>query len=231
MRCLVCLLFLYFDMHYWLPCYLHLTRVSIRYSVCIPQGTSKRSKFSWMLYWHIWSVQESLHKCWVAPLLARCCFTVLSNHESQGSRGVTTVCLVYTRGSRKGNKCHRSTDTDRREDVTCLPVVPVWAATRGWEHLPEEQFSSAEVEIPLAVLTFQGIECSARKIFSAWTNLPWTVDQLSPVRHVHTHTHTHTQRQMTPQGTTSLATLSRVGQWAQLAASNIQVVVLNPDTS
>ncbi len=49
-----------------------------------------------MLYWHIWSVQELLHKCRVAPLLPRCCFTVPSNHKSQGSRGVTTVCLVYT---------------------------------------------------------------------------------------------------------------------------------------
>ncbi len=48
-----------------------------------------------MLYWHVWSVQESLHKCRVAPLLARCCFTVPSNHKWQGSRGVTTVCLVY----------------------------------------------------------------------------------------------------------------------------------------
>ena len=32
----------------------------------------------------------------VAPLLARCCFTVPSNQKLQGSRGVTTVCLVYT---------------------------------------------------------------------------------------------------------------------------------------
>ncbi len=31
----------------------------------------------------------------VAPLLTRCRFTVPSNHKSQGSRGVTTVCLVY----------------------------------------------------------------------------------------------------------------------------------------
>ena len=31
----------------------------------------------------------------IAPLLARCHFTVLSNHELQGSRGITTVCLVY----------------------------------------------------------------------------------------------------------------------------------------
>ncbi len=31
-----------------------------------------------------------------SPLLARCCFTVLSNQNSQGSRGVTTVCLVYS---------------------------------------------------------------------------------------------------------------------------------------
>ncbi len=31
----------------------------------------------------------------VAPLLARCCFTVPSNQKSQGLRGVTTVCLVY----------------------------------------------------------------------------------------------------------------------------------------
>ncbi len=89
----------YFSVHHWLPCYSHLTRVSIQYSVCIPQvsqGTSKRHKFSWMLYWHVWSVQELLHKCGVVPLLARCRFTVPSNHECQGSRGVTTVCLVYT---------------------------------------------------------------------------------------------------------------------------------------
>ena len=33
-----------------------------------------------------------------APLFTRCCFTVLSNQNSQGSRGVTTVCLVYTPG-------------------------------------------------------------------------------------------------------------------------------------
>ncbi len=49
-----------------------------------------------MFYWHIWSVQELLHKCRVAPLLTRCHFTVPSNHKLQGSRGVTTVCLVYT---------------------------------------------------------------------------------------------------------------------------------------
>ncbi len=88
----------YFSVHRWLPRYSHLTRVGIRYSVCVLQvlqGTSKRSKFSWILYWHIWSVQELLHKYRVAPLLARCCFTVLSNHKSQGLRGVTTVCLIY----------------------------------------------------------------------------------------------------------------------------------------
>ena len=74
-----------------------LSSVSIWYSVRIPrvsQGTSKRSKFSWYMYSHIWSVQELLHKCWFAPLFAGCRFTVLSNHKSQGSRGVTTVCLV-----------------------------------------------------------------------------------------------------------------------------------------
>ncbi len=48
-----------------------------------------------MLYWYIWSVQELLHKYRVVPLLARCRFTVRSNHKSQGSRGVTTVGLVY----------------------------------------------------------------------------------------------------------------------------------------
>ncbi len=48
-RCLVLSLFLYFSMHRWLPRYSHLTRVSIWYSVGIPQvlqGISKRSKFS-----------------------------------------------------------------------------------------------------------------------------------------------------------------------------------------
>ncbi len=58
-RCLVRSLFLYFSVHRWLPRYSHLTRVSILYSVCIPevwQGTSKRSKFSWILYWHVWSI-------------------------------------------------------------------------------------------------------------------------------------------------------------------------------
>ena len=57
--------------------------------------TSKRNKFSWMLYWHIWYVQKLLHKCGFAPLFARCHFTVPSNQNLQGSRGVTTVCLVY----------------------------------------------------------------------------------------------------------------------------------------
>ncbi len=46
---------------------------------------------------HLLSVQESLHKCWFAPLLTRCCFTVLPNENSKGSRGVITVCLVYIR--------------------------------------------------------------------------------------------------------------------------------------
>ena len=36
-----------------------------------------------------------LHKCGIVPLLTRCPFTVLSNQNSQGSRGITTVCLVY----------------------------------------------------------------------------------------------------------------------------------------
>ena len=102
--CLVYPLFPYFSVHHWLPRYSHLTRVSIWYSVHIPrvlQGTSKRSKLSWMLYWHISSVQESLHKCGVAPLLTRCHFTVPSNHESQGLRGVTTVCLVYNQETSK----------------------------------------------------------------------------------------------------------------------------------
>ncbi len=31
----------------------------------------------------------------VAPLLTRCHFTVLFNHKSQESRGITTVCLIY----------------------------------------------------------------------------------------------------------------------------------------
>ena len=30
--------------------------------------------------------------------LVCCCFTVLSNQNSQGLRGVTTVCLVYNAG-------------------------------------------------------------------------------------------------------------------------------------
>ncbi len=47
--CLVRSLFPYSSVHRWLPGYSHLMRMSIQYSVCIPQvlqGTSKRSKFS-----------------------------------------------------------------------------------------------------------------------------------------------------------------------------------------
>ena len=77
---------------------IQILRVSIQYSVhllWISQGTSKRSKFSWNMYWYIWSIQESFHKCRFAPLFARCHFTVPSNQKSQGLSGITTVCLVY----------------------------------------------------------------------------------------------------------------------------------------
>ena len=85
-----------------------------------------------MLYWHIWSVQESLHKCRVAPLLTRCCFTVPSNHKSQGSRGVTTVCLVYIRvvgdviGG--GSPVHNDTDSGRFENYRCRPSAETFHA-------------------------------------------------------------------------------------------------------
>ncbi len=34
-------------------------------------------------------------------MLTRCCFTVPSNQKLQGSRGVTTVCLVYSKDERR----------------------------------------------------------------------------------------------------------------------------------
>ena len=51
----------------------------------VSQGISKRSKFNWKLYWHIWSVQESFTSAGLHP----CSLDV------QGSRDITTVCLVY----------------------------------------------------------------------------------------------------------------------------------------
>ncbi len=42
-------------------------------------------RWCWRLVW------MGLYKCRVAPMLARCCFTVPSNRNPQGSRGVTSV--------------------------------------------------------------------------------------------------------------------------------------------
>ena len=93
MRCLVLLSFLtsvcIIDCHA-----IHIFWVSIRYSVCILrvlQGTSKGSKFRDCI-----NMFDLYKSCRFVPLLTRCRFTVPSNQKSQGSRGVTTVCLVYS---------------------------------------------------------------------------------------------------------------------------------------
>ena len=60
------------------------------YSVCSTQFASSASYEEDRQFL---PVQESPYK-W--GLLARCLFTAPSNENWQGSRGVTTVCLVYT---------------------------------------------------------------------------------------------------------------------------------------
>ena len=116
---------------------LHLTKVSIQYSVHIQwvsQGTSKRSKFSWILYWQVWCLicTRVLHKCGVAPLFARCHFTVLSNQNSK-DREVSQQCasstLVYVKCTWKFPLC--AVDSFSRQ---MWPQQPSRAWSRKWTH-------------------------------------------------------------------------------------------------
>ena len=86
----------YFSVHRWLPRYSHLT-IGTQYRPWVSQGTSKRSKFSWNCIdtsdlYKSYFTSVGLHPCSLDVA-----FTVPSNQNSnsQGSRGITTVCLVY----------------------------------------------------------------------------------------------------------------------------------------
>ena len=91
-RCLASICGVFHDQSY-------LSSVSIQILSANPrvlQVTSKTDIFNFdsCIVTHC-SVQSLTCKCGVTPMLTRYCFTVLSNQNSQGSRGVTTVCLVY----------------------------------------------------------------------------------------------------------------------------------------